>query len=81
MPLYEYTCHDCHVTFDILRPMSQADAPIECTHCHGSNTIRAISLFAAHSLDELGGTQSLSGGNGGCATCGSPSSCSTCGIA
>jgi len=81
MPLYEYSCRDCHVTFDALRPMSQADEPIECAQCHGSNTARAISLFAAHTVDALGSSQAIAGGGGGCASCGSPSACSTCGTA
>ncbi|MFN2167963.1 MAG: FmdB family zinc ribbon protein, partial [Anaerolineae bacterium] len=31
MPLYEYNCNACGVTFERLRPMSKANAPAPCT--------------------------------------------------
>ena len=64
MPLYEYYCADCQTKFDALRPMSKADAPIQCKNCESRRTSRALSLFAAHT----GGGQSDSStsfGNGG----------------
>ena len=48
MPLYEYYCADCRDTFEVLRPMSKADAPIQCKSCESVKTSRALSLFAAH---------------------------------
>jgi putative FmdB family regulatory protein len=81
MPIYEYLCRDCRTTFDTLRSISQADDPIECTNCHSMNTTRAISLFAAHSVEPGGGVQTITGGNGGgCTACSTPTACSTCGL-
>lgn len=52
MPLYEYYCAECHDTFDALRPMNQADAPIQCKSCDSGRTSRTLSLFAAHTKGE-----------------------------
>ena len=82
MPVYEYCCEDCGIKFEALRPMSKADAPIACEHCHGKHTTRQVSLFAAHSKTAGGGqSQAIAGagGGGGCAGC-SGRSCSTCGV-
>ncbi len=77
MPMYEYVCADCKSKMQALRPMSKADAPIECKHCHSHNTRRALSLFAATSRGNGGSSHSLAG-SGGCSSCGG-GSCSSCG--
>jgi putative FmdB family regulatory protein len=75
MPLYEYSCLDCQSEFEVLRPISEADAPIACEHCHSQHTSRRLSLFFAQS-----GGHVLRGASGGsCSSC-SGGSCSTCGI-
>ncbi len=76
MPVYEYYCKKCDKKFEALRPMSKADAPIECEYCHSKHTSRQVSTFAAHSG---GKAISGAGGGGGCAGCGG-GSCSTCGV-
>ena len=76
MPLYEYYCADCEIKFEALRRMSQADDPIACVRCKGTNTSRAISAFAAISKGSGGESRSLSGASG-CASC-SATSCATC---
>ncbi|MGD2105679.1 MAG: zinc ribbon domain-containing protein [Anaerolineae bacterium] len=76
MPLYEYYCADCETEFEALRRMSQADDPIACVRCKGTNTSRALSLFAAISRGNGGESRSL-GGASGCASC-SATSCGTC---
>jgi len=76
MPLYEYYCADCEITFEALRWMSQADNPIACVRCKGMNTSRAISAFAAISRGSGGESRSL-GGASSCASC-SATSCATC---
>ncbi len=75
MPVYEYYCTDCRTKFEVLRPMSKADAPIACEKCQGKHTSRVLSVFAAHSE---GKAISGVGSGSGCATCGG-GSCSTCG--
>ena len=77
MPLYEYSCDDCQCKFEVLRSISQADEPVLCTECGGSDTRRAISLFSAVSRGGDGGDSSRSLGGGGCASC-SATSCATC---
>ena len=76
MPLYEYCCADCEIKLEALRRMSQADDPIACVRCKGTNTSRAISAFAAISRGSSGESRSL-GGASGCASC-SATSCATC---
>lgn len=77
MPIYEYRCADCQTTFEKLRPMSQADAPVECVCCGSPHTSRAISLFAAVSKGSNGETHAVSGTGHSCASC-SATSCTTC---
>jgi putative FmdB family regulatory protein len=76
MPLYEYYCADCEIKFETLRRMSQADDPIVCVRCGGTNTSRAVSAFAAISKGNGGASRSL-GSASGCASC-SATSCATC---
>ncbi len=77
MPLYEYDCADCGRRFEKLRPMSRADAPIHCSYCGSSATRRAISLFSAVSKGRDGGSRTVAGAGGSCASC-SGASCATC---
>ena len=76
MPIYEYHCARCDVTFDLLRPLCKADEPATCPECQGQDTERHLSCFAF-----LGGNGSDSGESasrgGGCAGC-SANSCATC---
>jgi putative FmdB family regulatory protein len=76
MPLYEYHCADCEIKFEALRRMSQADDPIACVRCEGTNISRVISKFAAISKGS-GGESRPFGGASGCASC-SANSCATC---
>lgn len=75
MPIYEYCCQDCKARFDALRPMSQADDPIACSRCHGTNTSRALSLFSVISKSS-GETRSVAGGSS-CTTC-AATTCAGC---
>ena len=79
MPLYEYYCEGCLTKFDALRPMSKADAPIQCKNCESMQTSRAISLFAAFSKSDGGASQAVAGTGGGCGGC-AGGSCGTCGM-
>ncbi len=70
MPLYEYYCADCQIKFDALRPMSQADTPIQCKACESAKTSRVLSLFAAHTKGDTNGAPAVAAGNGGFGGCG-----------
>jgi len=47
MPVYEFTCHDCHTTFELARPMSESAAPASCPSCGSTNTERTWSAVFA----------------------------------
>jgi putative FmdB family regulatory protein len=74
MPIYEYVCTKCNKKFELLRPLSQADADALCS-CSGKAK-RVLSRFAAVSKDSGGQATPITGG--GCSTCGS-TGCTTCG--
>ena len=52
MPLYEYYCPHCGLTFEKLRPFSQAEAPMRCPGCQGEDTRRMISVCASLVAEE-----------------------------
>ena len=76
MPIYEYLCMDCREKFEVLRPMSEADATTACSKCGYLNTSRVITVFYAQSSGRViaGG-----GGSSGCSSCRS-GACASCGI-
>jgi putative FmdB family regulatory protein len=67
MPLYEYVCEADGTVLELMRPMSQADAPVEDPAGKGRAFVRKISTFAAK-----GGPAAGSGHvhTGGCCPCG-----------
>lgn len=73
MPIYEYTCQDCHTQIEIIRSMQDADAPLTCEQCHGNQVTRRISLFNASSGGRViaGGSQCSTCSGGSCSSCGS----------
>jgi putative FmdB family regulatory protein len=73
MPLYEYYCAECQTKFDARRPMSEADAVIECKHCHSPRTSRVISLFATIGSTKSNGQTMAESFGGGC--CGGSCGC------
>jgi putative FmdB family regulatory protein len=74
MPIYEYICQDCGTRVEALRPMKDADAPIQCTTCRGDHTTRQLSRIFATGASNEAATASVSGGCGGC----SGGSCANC---
>ncbi len=74
MPIYEYTCPDCEIKFELIRPLSQSNEAATCPTCEQSAE-RVLSTFACFSTDESG-LSSMIGGNS-CSSCGA-SSCDTC---
>ena len=78
MPIYGYTCQDCHTHFEVIRPVPQVDvAPPECEHCHSQNTVRK--LGTAMAVLGAGANRQVVGGSscGSCSTK-SPNACSGC---
>jgi putative FmdB family regulatory protein len=47
MPVYEFTCRDCHKTFEVARPMSESDSAAPCPSCGSTNTERTWSTVFA----------------------------------
>ncbi len=76
MPIYEYTCTDCNLKFELIRPLSQATEAATCPKCEGSAE-RVLSTFACFSADESGIPSAVGGSP--CASC-SSDSCDTCNI-
>ena len=76
MPIYEYTCPDCEIKFELIRPLSQSSEAASCPKCEKSAE-RVLSSFACFSTDERG-LPSMLGGNP-CSSCGA-SNCDTCNI-
>jgi len=72
MPIYEYKCLDCGQTFETMRSMKDADAPVACSKCQSQQTSRLLSKFAAQS-----GGKILAGGGDSCGSC-AGGSCATC---
>jgi putative FmdB family regulatory protein len=74
MPIYEYICQDCKIEFEVIRSMSQADAPMACAACGGEDIKRKLSLFFAESGGKaVAGTSAPACGScagGDCAGCG-----------
>ena len=43
MPLYDYTCLDCHQRFDVFMPFSEyGSRRVTCPHCKSQNVRRGI---------------------------------------
>lgn len=73
MPIYEYVCLDCKKEFELIRSMSQKDAPTACPACGTENSRRKLALTVA-----MSGGHAVSGSGGGCGSC-SGGNCSSCG--
>ncbi len=77
MPIYEYTCPDCDITFELMKPFSEADKDASCPRCH-NQARRIMSPCVSFSKNSNGETSRVSGGGNSCAGC-STGSCATCG--
>jgi putative FmdB family regulatory protein len=73
MPLYEFECRDCDVTFEERRPFSRASDAAVCPRCHGHNTrkqLGTVTLMTNGGTDAIPVPVSKGGGcgcGGGCA--------------
>jgi len=45
VPIYEYKCRKCGHEFELMRRLSQMDAPAPCPACRSKETGRKISAF------------------------------------
>jgi putative FmdB family regulatory protein len=68
VPLYEYSCTDCHHQFETL--VRGGRAP-ECPACHGTSLEKQLSVFAAHAGGPSTAT-SAAPMAGACGACGDP---------
>ena len=67
MPIYEYISESDGAVIELIRPMAEADAPVEDPENKGRTFRRKLSSFSAK-----GGAVSvpISNGPGGCCPCG-----------
>lgn len=73
MALYEYFCRECETSFEVRRPMRDADSGVTCPEGH-RDVRRKISVFAAVGASIDAGAGSLEGPSaGGC--CGGACGC------
>jgi putative FmdB family regulatory protein len=76
MPLYEYVCEQDGERIELLRPMSQADAPVDDPTGRGRVFSRVQSTFASGGTGSsdgfsLAGSEArVVGSGGGCCPCG-----------
>ena len=67
MPLYEYICEETGDVVELIRPMADADKPVDDPDGKGRRFVRRMSTFAAQSPGSASG-RSVS--VGGCCPCG-----------
>lgn len=67
MPLYEYVCETDGEVIELLRPIADADKPVEDPKGLGRTFARRQSTFAAKGSASSGGSLPMAGG---CCPCG-----------
>ncbi|QMU68275.1 zinc ribbon domain-containing protein [Streptacidiphilus sp. P02-A3a] len=65
MPRYDYRCRSCGATFELRRPMSQANAPAMCPAGH-EDAVKLMSMVAVTGTAAVGAAAPSQGGGGGC---------------
>lgn len=78
MPLYEYVCEQDGTVIELLRPISQADAPVNDPEGKGRSFVRKHSTFATGGQAASSSMSLPMGGVGGCCPCGK--SAGACGM-
>ena len=69
MPRYDIRCRTCGDTFEVTRPMAEADAPAPCPGGH-DDTVRLLSMVAVTGVSGGPGPSGSGGGSGGGGCCG-----------
>ena len=75
MPIYEYLCAGCRVTFEVMRPVSQSAESSLCPTCHETGR-RVLSLFAT--VVKSGDAPACAMGNGEAGPACAPHGCANC---
>jgi len=75
MPLFEYACKDCDREFEAL--VRGSEVP-ECPSCHGTDLVRRLSVFAAHT--SAGSSTAQMPAAGACGACGDPRGPGACSL-
>jgi len=73
MPLYEYICEADGTVIELIRPMADADKPVQDPDGKGRTFNRMLSVFAPKGSASSGpssGGGGGGGGGGGCCPCG-----------
>jgi len=48
MPVYDYICHDCHKSFEIVLTLTEHDCEkVTCPHCGSTNVEQEAAAFFA----------------------------------
>ncbi|MDI1472314.1 MAG: zinc ribbon domain-containing protein [Thermodesulfovibrio sp.] len=50
MPLYEYKCKQCNITFQVLKSVNKRDEPEKCPNCGSNQTYRLVSSFITNTV-------------------------------
>jgi putative FmdB family regulatory protein len=69
MPRYDYRCRSCGATFELRRPMSQANAPAMCPAGH-DDAVKLMSMVAVTGTAAAGASAPAPSGGGGGGCCG-----------
>jgi putative FmdB family regulatory protein len=75
MPIFEYTCHDCHHAFEAL---VRASTTPECPQCHSTQLDKQLSV-----VGKVGGPMSRDAAPvamGPCGSCGHPDRPGACAL-
>lgn len=72
MPRYDVRCRACGSTFEVSRPMAEADAPARCPEGH-DDTVRLLPTIAVTGVARGSSAPAPAGGGGGC--CGGACGC------
>jgi putative FmdB family regulatory protein len=47
MPVYDYVCHDCHKTFELILTLKEHEVEAKCPKCGSKNVEQEATAFYA----------------------------------
>ena len=65
MPLYDFRCRTCDDTFEVRRPMAEADTPAPCPSGH-TDTLRLLPVVSLGGRADAPAPAPAGGCGGGC---------------